>query len=263
VEEQRDFLVCHLLADGTITFVNEALCRCVGASKKELIGNPFWPFIAKQDLLKLRTYLAESSLHDPDGCIEHRLVTREGKVRCLVWSGRALFSEEGPSEFQAIGRDITEQKEAEEELRESERTLRALFDAITEPVMLLDVNRRVLALNRACAHGFNKRPQDMVGKFIDDYLEPEATVKRKQHTDCAGIYLKNNATGELELVLCEGIPDEVQKKVSPMGSNEQAMLERYNEKPAYLSLKDAPNVPYREILIQEGGPLRRPDPDPP
>jgi PAS domain S-box-containing protein len=38
VEDQSEFLVCHFLADGTMTFVNEALCRCVGVRKEKLVG---------------------------------------------------------------------------------------------------------------------------------------------------------------------------------------------------------------------------------
>ena len=58
VEDQAEFLVCHFLADGTMTFVNEALCRCVGVRREELLGKTFWPFIAKEDVERLRTRLA-------------------------------------------------------------------------------------------------------------------------------------------------------------------------------------------------------------
>jgi PAS domain S-box-containing protein len=78
VEEQSVFMVCHLLADGTMTFVNEALCRCVGVAREELLGKPIWPFIAKEDVERLRIYLAEAGTHDPVATIEHRVVTRDG-----------------------------------------------------------------------------------------------------------------------------------------------------------------------------------------
>ena len=158
VEDQAEFLVCHFLADGTMTFVNEALCRCLGVRREELIGKTFWPFIAKEDVEELRAFLATTSPDDPAGTIEHRVVARDGHTRCLVWSGKALFDGQEVSGFRAIGRDITEQKEAEEGLKESEKTLRALLDAITEPVLLLDVDRRVLALNQTVADAIGKEP---------------------------------------------------------------------------------------------------------
>ena len=153
VEDQTDFLVCRFLADGTMTFVNEALCRCVGMRREELLGKTFWPLVAKEDVEKVRTSLAGLSTGDPVKT-EHRVVTQGGQVRWLRWSNRTPVDGDQASEayeFQAIGRDITLRKQAEEGVKESEKTLRALLDAITEPVILLDVNMRVLALNEtAC-----------------------------------------------------------------------------------------------------------------
>lgn len=184
VEDQRDFLVCHFLPDGTMTFVNEALCCCAGVRKEELVGRPFWPFIVKEYAERLRVCLAKTSTDNRVESVEHHVVRRDGSVRCLVWSGKALFNEHGTlSEFQAIGRDITEQKEAEEALKESEKTLRALLNAITEPAILLDVNRRVLALNETLAKRIGKDPQEILGACIDDYLDPEVIARTKKYTD--------------------------------------------------------------------------------
>ena len=183
VEDQSEFLVCHFLADGTTTFVNEALCRCLGVGRKELIGRPFWPFIFKEDVERLRTYLAHPSADDPVDSIEHRVVARNGRILWLLWTGKVLFNGQEASEFHAIGRDITQRKEAEEGLKEGEKTLRALLDAIGEPVLLLDVNRRVLALNEALGRSLGKASHDILGTCIDDHLDPESAAKRKERTD--------------------------------------------------------------------------------
>ena len=186
VEDQSEFLVCHFLADGTTTFVNEALCRCLGVGRKELIGRPFWPFIFKEDVERLRTYLAHPSADDPVDSIEHRVVARNGRILWLLWTGKVLFNGQEASEFHAIGRDITQRKEAEEGLKEGEKTLRALLDAIGEPVLLLDVNRRVLALNEALGRSLGKASHDILGTCIDDHLDPESAAKRKERTDKRG-----------------------------------------------------------------------------
>jgi PAS domain S-box-containing protein len=183
VEDQGEFLVCHFLADGTMTFVNEALCRCLGVRREELLGKAFWPFIAKEDVKELKTYLAAATGDGTAGTIEHRVVTRDGRVRFLFWTGKALFDEQGISGFQAIGRDISERRQALEALKESEKTLRALFDAIAEPVLLLDVHRRVLALNQTVASSIGKEPQEIIGTCIDDYFNPDLMARRKKYTD--------------------------------------------------------------------------------
>jgi PAS domain S-box-containing protein len=139
----------------------------------------------KEDVEKLRTRLAALRTDNPAGT-EHRVVTPDGRVRWLVWSNRTPIDGRQASEaheFQAIGRDITLQKEAVEGLKESEKTLRALLDAITDPVLLLDVSRTIIALNEALARSIGKDPQEIVGTCIDAYLKPEVTVQRKAHTD--------------------------------------------------------------------------------
>jgi PAS domain S-box-containing protein len=182
MEDQTEFLVCRFLADGTMTFVNGALRRCVGLPKEELIGQTFWPFIAKEDIEKLRRHLAAPSADNPVAT-EHRIVLPDGRVRWLVWSIAVLSGRQETRECQAIGRDITERKEAEERLKESEKTIRALLDAITERVVLLDADRRILALNQTLAAAIGKEPHDVVGTCIDDHFDPEVTAIRKKYSE--------------------------------------------------------------------------------
>jgi PAS domain S-box-containing protein len=105
------------------------------------------------------------------------------RVRSVVWNGKALLEGQEPFEYRTIGRDITKQKEAEQALKESEKTLRALFNAITEPVALLDLNGILLALNETIARIIGKEPQEIVGTHADDYFDPEVMAQRKKHMD--------------------------------------------------------------------------------
>ncbi|MCK4821751.1 PAS domain S-box protein, partial [bacterium] len=59
-------------------------------------------------------------------------------------------------------RDITERKRMEEKLRESEETARALLNAPTEPLVLLDTRGTIIDLNETAARAF--------GKSADKYI---------------------------------------------------------------------------------------------
>ena len=50
-------------------------------------------------------------------------------------------------------------------------------------MVLLDLSRRIIALNEALARSIGKEPQEIVGTCIDDYLQPAVTALRKAHTD--------------------------------------------------------------------------------
>lgn len=53
-------------------------------------------------------------------------------------------------------------------LRENEEKQRAILDATTEFIMLINLEGIILSINRAAAEGFNSDPEEVVGKKITD-----------------------------------------------------------------------------------------------
>ncbi len=72
------------------------------------------------------------------------------------------------------------------ELRTSEQRIRALFNATTDSVMLLDASARILAINEEGAKWRGLEPQDMVGKALNDFLSPDiVSGRREAMNECA------------------------------------------------------------------------------
>ena len=71
-------------------------------------------------------------------------------------------------------RDITEQKRAEESLRESEARYRSLVEACPDAVTLTEIEGRILLCNERAAtlHGFRK-PEEAIGQNAFDFIAPE------------------------------------------------------------------------------------------
>lgn len=126
VEDQIE-LVSRFQLDGTLTFANQAYCRYFNESLDQLIGRRFWYHIPEEDLKRLKSYIASFDESNPVQTIQHQVITGSGEVRWQEWTDRLILDEKGkPMEIQAVGRDITDQKQAEERLRNSERELRSL-----------------------------------------------------------------------------------------------------------------------------------------
>lgn len=117
VEDQTE-LICRFQAGGTYTFVNAAYCRYFQATPEQLLGNSFWSFIPPEWHAACSAHLATITPDNPVVTIEHEVLAPNGEVRWQQWRDRGLFDAHGRIvEFQAVGRDVTDRKRAEEAMQ--------------------------------------------------------------------------------------------------------------------------------------------------
>ncbi|MGD8717875.1 MAG: PAS domain S-box protein [Candidatus Zixiibacteriota bacterium] len=138
VEDQTE-LICRWRPDGTLTFVNEAYGRYFGKSPGELVGRSFIHFISEEDRETVEAEFASLGPDKPSSTHEHRVTTPAGEVRWQQWTNRVIIDEHGAiSEYQSVGRDITERKLAEEALDFERRQLLSIYDSVEEVVYVAD-----------------------------------------------------------------------------------------------------------------------------
>ena len=70
-------------------------------------------------------------------------------------------------------KDITEQRISENELRQSEKRFRDLFDSISDLVYTQDLEGRFLSVNPAMAKAFGYEQQTLVGHSAAEFMKPE------------------------------------------------------------------------------------------
>ncbi len=123
VDTQTD-LICRYAPDLTLTFVNDAYCRYFGKTREELIGRNFLDLIPPGEREAARNHCHDLLANPRIVAYEHKAVDAIGKQRWQAWIDTVILDDEGqPQEVQAVGRDITERKEMEEALRQSEERL--------------------------------------------------------------------------------------------------------------------------------------------
>ncbi len=100
VEDQVD-LICRYRPDGRLTFVNGAYARAFGHKRTELVGTPF------------PLYKPGASIGDGPYTFEFELLLPDNRRCWLLWIQRPVKDAGRLLEYQAVGHDITERKEAE------------------------------------------------------------------------------------------------------------------------------------------------------
>ena len=151
VDDQAE-MILRTTRSGLVLFANEAFCRCFGRRRDEVLGSRFRPPVLDEDREAVDAARSRLSREQPSGTFEHRTVLPNGEVRWLQWTERALFDDQGElTACQTVGRDITEQRRAEDALRRSEERFRLLIEQAPESIFLLDPSGRITDANeRAC-----------------------------------------------------------------------------------------------------------------
>lgn len=109
-------------------------------------------------------------------CYDHecRFVRPDGEVRhCWVNRSRVRGKQDAIITVGGLVQDITEAKQAEQALRESEGRLRTVFSHARIGILLRDLDHRVLMVNDCFCEFVGCTPDDLIGLTVDAFTYPE------------------------------------------------------------------------------------------
>lgn len=156
VEDQTE-LICRYAPDGKLTFVNGAYAKFFGVDEDDVIGSRFFPRLAEGERRELQSWLKSAGADNPVFDREQHVRRFDGQERWILWTNRAILNHRGDVlEIQAVGRDVTERKNAEHALNrataEKERyrlNLEATFQSIPDAIITVNSDFKVIATNSA------------------------------------------------------------------------------------------------------------------
>ncbi|MFS8852094.1 PAS domain S-box protein [Synechococcus sp. R5-16] len=110
--------------------------------------------------------------------ITYRIFHRDGRLRWLRTSCRPILNEQQEViRIVGITEDITEQKEAELALQESEARLRAILDGIPFSIFLKDLEGRYLHVNKTYLQQRGCKAEELIGKLDSELFASEEALE--------------------------------------------------------------------------------------
>ncbi len=179
-ENATDLITLHSLHDVSYLYVNPATLRKLGYTQEELLGRSALDFVHPEDGERAVLALREG-VERGQGSGEFRYMKKDGSYLWLEATGKVVTGERGEPVALLISRDITDRKEAEEALQESEERFRSLFEAATEFIQILDAEGRIVAVNPAARDKLGYADEELFGQRLTDFFTPESRVVFEQH----------------------------------------------------------------------------------
>jgi two-component system cell cycle sensor histidine kinase/response regulator CckA len=160
------------IKDGRYLDVNEAYLHATGRARDEVIGMTsldlgFWRDLHQRHAL-LEKIEADGRVRD----MEVSFSTKAGEFRTGLVSGE-LLEIQGEKCLLAVTRDITERKQAEQALRESEERFRQLTEAAFEGIGVHEAGKVIDASPRL-AEMMGYELHELIGANLSDLIAPES-----------------------------------------------------------------------------------------
>jgi diguanylate cyclase (GGDEF)-like protein/PAS domain S-box-containing protein/putative nucleotidyltransferase with HDIG domain len=164
--------------DGYMVDLNEATLHIGGyKDKSQVIGRNAFELIAPKDYQIVMDDLKDRIAGRPKQRMEYTIQPEGSKAVDVELTASTIRDNKGnPKQYIAVLRDITERKQAEKQLRESEKKYKELVEREKDVIFSIDESGTITSVNSAVTvWGYN--PEEIIGKPYSSFA-PAKTVEK-------------------------------------------------------------------------------------
>ena len=174
ITETSEDLICTATFDAYFKYLNPAWVR-LGYSEEELFSKPFLTIIHPDDRESTQSEVGRLETGKHTINFVNRLIYKDGSVHYVEWTASPVIHD---NLLYAIGRDITERKEAEEELRQSEDRFRSLVDQSPVAIQIHRLDGKLIRHNAAFARLYGLGEETMIELYEKYNVREDLQAKK-------------------------------------------------------------------------------------
>ncbi|MCX5684763.1 MAG: PAS domain S-box protein, partial [Planctomycetota bacterium] len=157
-------------------------CRqLLGVAEGDLAGKTFYDFLPGAARPRAEAIIREAAAGNrliPQHEAEY---SRPDGAKIAIEVGGAILGDAPDVVALLYLTDITKTVEAQRLLRETEQRYRLVVESAADPIFMFDRSGRFAAANPAAAKAMHRRPEELVGKAMQDLFPPEVAQRQGLH----------------------------------------------------------------------------------
>jgi PAS domain S-box-containing protein len=164
-----------VVQDDVVKFINPRGVELSGYSGEELASRPFARFIYPDDIPMVTGHYLKRLRGEPGPqTYDFRIIRKDGAIRWGELNAVSISWEDRPAVL-CFMNDVTEHKEAEEALRQSEEKYRTILEEMEDAYFETDLAGNIVFANNSTCRDLGYSMEEMIGKRINykDYMVKE------------------------------------------------------------------------------------------
>jgi len=175
IEHLQD-VVWEVDANLVFTYVSRNVRDVLGYDPEEVVGTPAFKYVSADDMMMKLAGLFAKSLDslEPFRFIEIGMTHKDGRQVMLESSGSPIIASDGQiAGFRGVSRDVTERKQMQEALRQSEERYRKIAETANEGIWTIGLDWKTVFVNGKMAEMLGCSLEEMKNRLLFDFVDDE------------------------------------------------------------------------------------------
>jgi|GEM_PF-2130071 len=168
--------------EGRLTYTNRFGLKSIGYDETDLErGINVAQFMRSLDGRSMQEIMAERMRGKMPISNEYWVVRKDGAEYPVLSYVNLIVKDGAPAGVRGIAIDITDRKESERRLKDSEERYRNLVESASDPIFTLDRDGNFTFMNNRCAEQLGGDPASLTGHSMYEFFPPEMVFEQLQH----------------------------------------------------------------------------------